>query len=125
MAVDTAEMVDTEAEVSNETTTETEQSDRSSIALQVPNELKTLVDAKADAVKLSTAAYVRGLVAADCGYTMPADFGTRSKYGSDDERKAAAKAKAQSRNKLLNMLLKEYRAGKIDLNDLLADDDDD
>jgi hypothetical protein len=104
---------------------ETEQSDRSSIALQVPNELKELVDAKAEAAKLSTAAYVRGLVAADCSYTMPVDFGTRSKYGSDEERKAAAKAKAQKRNALLNMLLKNYREGKIDLNDLLADDDED
>lgn len=98
--------------------------DRASIALQVPTELKTLVDSAAEAANVSTAAFVRGMLADRFSFVIPADFGTRSKYGSDEERKAATKAKAAKRNALLKMLMSKYRAGEIDLNDLLNDDDD-
>lgn len=122
MSVDVSEV--TEATAVEVDTTETEQSDRASIAFTVPNELKALADAKADELKISTAAYVRGLVAREFSFVIPDDFGTRRKYASDAERIAATKEKAQKRNKLLNMLLAKYRAGEIDLNDLIGDDEE-
>ena len=37
----------------------------------------------------------------------------RSKYGSDEERKAAAKAASSKRNDLMKQLLAEYKARQV------------
>ena len=103
-------------------------SDRETIALTVPDELKTLVEGRAKEQNLSTAAYVRELLAREFTYTIPEDFGTKRKYANDEERKAAQKANAQKRNKMVKQLMAAVKAGKIDLAAIMAmaeDDDED
>lgn len=102
-----------------------EAKERDTIALVVPSELKDLVEEKAKAQSTTVAGYVRDLLARDFNYTIPLDFGTRQKYGSDEERKAAQKAKSAKRNEIMKMLMKKFRAGEIDLDSLILDDDDD
>lgn len=105
-----------------------EDKDRETLALTVPEELNNIVEAKAKELGLSKAAYVRNLLAREHSYTIPEDFGSKRKYATDDERKAAVAANAKKRNEMVAKLLKAYRAGKIDIDALIAmgeqDDDD-
>lgn len=103
---------------------EAEAKERDTIALVVPSELKDLIEAKAKAENTTVAGLVRGQLAELYDYTISGDFGTRSKYGSDEERKAAQKQKNAKRNELMKMLMKKFRAGEIDLDSLIMDDDD-
>jgi hypothetical protein len=99
--------------------------ERDTIALVVPSELKDLIEAKAKDENTTVAGLVRSQLATLFNYTIPADFGTRSKYGSDEERKNAQKQKNAKRNEIMKMLMKKFRAGEIDLDSLILDDDDD
>lgn len=102
-----------------------EQRDRDTIALVVPSELKDMVEARAKEGSTTIAGYVRSMLAKEFNYTIPADFGTRQKYGTDEERKAAARAKSAKRNQIMKLLMQKFRAGEIDLDSLILDDDDD
>lgn len=121
---------DTTGEVVNVAVTadkvsEQEAKERDTIALVVPSELKDLIEARAKDENTTVAGLVRSQLATLFNYTIPADFGTRQKYGTDEERKSAQKQKAAKRNELMKMLMKKFRAGEIDLDSLIMDDDDD
>lgn len=102
----------------NETDDSADSKPTTQVMFVVPNELKELIDKRADEEGKSTSAWLRSLVAEEFDYELPISIIQRAKkYANDDERKAAQAAKAKTRNELLKKLLAAYRAGDIDLDE--------
>lgn len=83
---------------------------RSYIVVPVPADLKARFEEEAKTKDVPVGPYVRDLLAGFLGITIPATVSTRrSKYASDEERKAAQKARTQSRSNTMRSLMAAFR----------------
>lgn len=83
---------------------------RSYIVVPVPADLKTRFEEEAKAADVPVGPYVRNLLAKFLGIEIPVTASTRrSKYASDEERKAAQTARAQSRSATMRNLMTAFR----------------
>jgi hypothetical protein len=91
-----------------------------------PAGLRALAEAEAEAKDIGLGTVIREAVASYFHYELPPTERRKraSKYGSEEERIAAQKAKNAERNETIKKLLKLYNSGALgDLN--LEDDDED
>lgn len=109
-----------------------EPSDRVQKMVSLPAELAAMVEKEADESGLGFATIARMALAERYNYTLaPTERKKRiSKYATDEEREAAQKQRNAARNETIKALLKEFRAGNIQLSpevmaSLNADTDDD
>lgn len=99
---------------SNEGGTESPKAKRSSrtyIVVPMPPDLKARFESEAEAADMPAGPYVlRNIIAKFLGIEIPVQTtARRSKYSSDDERKEAQKARAQSRSATMKNLMAEFR----------------
>lgn len=94
------------------------------VMVQMPIKLKELIEAKAEAAEMNTAAFIRTELAKMVDYVLPLPTprGRKSKYAgmSPDEAKAAKKADNETRQAQIKALFKAAAAGELDLNAILA-----
>lgn len=77
------------------------------VMVQMPNGLKKLVDAASKSANVSTAGFIRNLLAGQYNYTLPEDArGRRAIYQTDADKKAAAKAASKKRTELIRTAMK-------------------
>ena len=76
--------------------------------VQTPDALREKLEAVAQADSKSPAQYIRDHFASMWGITLP-PIQKRTKYASDEEKKAALTAKRKERQELIAMLLKQHR----------------
>lgn len=93
-------------------TTEAPRKARSYIVVPMPPELKERFEAEAKAADQPVGPYVlRSVIAKQLGIDIPVTtIARRSKYASDDERKAAQKARNQSRSETMRALMANFKA---------------
>jgi hypothetical protein len=95
---------------------EVETGEKSTTYLMVtlPVKLKALLESAAEAQEKPTAAMAREIIAKALDYQLEPIFrGRAKKYASEEEKKAAVKAKADERRAFINKLMKLYASGKI------------
>lgn len=106
------------------TPTVTEPKTTGTVMVQMPIALKDLIEAKAKAAELNTAAFIRAELAKMVDYTLPLPTprGRKSKYAgmSADAAKAAKKADNETRQTQIKALFKAAAAGDLDLDAILA-----
>lgn len=94
------------------------------VMVQMPVQLKELIEAKAKAAELNTAAFIRAELAKMVDYTLPLPTprGRKSRYAgmSSEEAKKAKKADNDVRQTQIKALFKAAAAGELDLNAILA-----
>jgi hypothetical protein len=84
---------------------------RSYIVVPLPPDLKTRFQEEAKVADKDVGPYVRDLLAQFLGIEIPVTaVSRRSKYASDDERKAAQKTRNQSRAATMKDLMNRYKA---------------
>lgn len=84
---------------------------RSYIVVPLPPDLKTRFQEEAKVADKDVGPYVRDLLAQFLGIEIPVTaVSRRSKYASDDERKAAQKTRNQSRAATMKNLMDRYKA---------------
>lgn len=84
--------------------------DRSYIVVPVPAELKSRFEEEAKTADMPVGPYVRNMLAKFLGIEIPVTAtARRSKYGSDEERKAAQKARNQNRSGTMRDLMAAFR----------------
>lgn len=115
MAISETPVQDPSAEV-NETSAENgaatpakAKKERTGMYVPTPAVLRDRIATEAEAAGKSPRVYVRDLLAAQYGLTLPPAV-TRTKYGSADEKKEALVARRKSRADLIKALLAEHRA---------------
>lgn len=83
---------------------------RSYIVMPLPADLKARFEEEAKVKDVPVGPYVRDLLAGYMGITIPATVSTRrSKYASDEERKAAQTQRNQSRSQTMRNLMAQFR----------------
>lgn len=100
-------------EAANGTTAEAKTNsrpNRSYIVVPVPADLKTRFEEEAKAADVPVGPYVRNLLAKFLGIEIPVSASTRrSKYASDEERKAAQTTRNQTRSATMRNLMAAFR----------------
>lgn len=83
---------------------------RSYIVVPMPSNMREMIVAEAKAADKPVGPYLRDWIAAQRGIELPATVTTRrSKYTSEEERKAAQKERNKSRSELIKQLLQQHR----------------
>lgn len=84
--------------------------ERQSVMVSMPEAMKDALRAKAESADVSLAAFCRQTLADAAGYTGPLTKETRRtrKYSSEEERKAAQKARNKARREVIKELLEKY-----------------
>lgn len=82
---------------------------RAGIYFQAPSELRERIDKEAAAVNKTPAVYVRDLLAAQWGITLP-EAPTRKTYATPEEKAEAQRKARQDRQSLIKQLLAEHKA---------------
>jgi len=87
---------------------------RSYIVVPLPPDLKSRFESEAEAADLPAGPYVRNLLAKLLGIELPpaAITARRSKYASDEERKAAQKQRNQNRSATMRDLFALFKAAQ-------------
>lgn len=112
-------VADKEAEKASESTEGKEEKDTAMIAVQVPTDFKTALEAAAKNANVTVARLIRNTMSAQVGFDLTAfEAKTRtraSKFATDEERNAAKKAAAAKRADTIKALMAKYKAGEITL----------
>lgn len=108
------ETVKTRSKVKSE---DREPSDRVQKMVSLPAELAAMVEKEAEESGLGFATIARLALAERYNYILPPTERKKriSKYATDEEREAAQKQRNAARNDTIKALLKEFRAGNIQL----------
>jgi hypothetical protein len=107
--------------VTEEASTETGTTTKSRVNVQVnlPVELKGLVDARAEERGKSTSGWVAALLAREFGYDLPPVTRAKArKYASEEERKQAATERQRQKNAGVIALIEAAKRGEIDTSGL-------
>ena len=107
------------------TLVETNPNQRTSVMVTMPAAMKLKLVEAADEKNFTVARLCREMLADVIEFDLPDVVRTRArKYKTDEERIAAQKKKAAQRRNLINTLLKAYKAGELDIDTLMEDDDE-
>lgn len=86
----------------------TKEKTRLSAQVRMPLDLYTQVEEVAKAADKTVGRYILEGIAKQFKFTLPTAAARGKKYASEEERKAAGKARKGERNELVKMLLKKY-----------------
>lgn len=102
----------------------TEPKTTGSVMVQMPTELKELVEKKAEEDDVTVAAFVRKLLADAFNYILPAAAprGRKSKYAgmTPEQAKAAKQSDKDTRQKAIRALYAAAKAGELNIEELIA-----
>lgn len=95
-----------------------------SVMVQMPTELKDLVEKKAEAEDVTVAAFVRKMIADAFNFVLPAAAprGRKSKYAgmTPEQAKAAKQKDKETRQQAIKALYAAAKNGEIDIDALIA-----
>lgn len=93
----------------------TDTNKRPTVQVNVPAELKALIEERAKSTNVSTSAWMANLAAKEFGYDIPAVQRARQhRYASDEERKAAAATRAKEKSDAVTKLIELAKQGQIE-----------
>lgn len=86
--------------------------------VRMPAEMKILLQSAAEKADKSATVWAREVLAAELGYTVPAEFGKSERAGGARTAGGAEKkAKAAGRRAVIKALLEKYKAGEIEIDE--------